>query len=109
MDKLHAIVTCRRHGHNYLWRDGDTQSHKKAEFLRKSLNVLHDSFFLSEYKVLNLFICGVGTVGAKLIEQICSQSENLKKNSGLLLNVVGIASSKKAIFCREGIDLSNYR
>ncbi len=81
----------------------------KSEFLRKSLNVLHDSFFLSEYKVLNLFICGVGTVGAKLIEQIRLQSENLKKNSGLLLNVVGIASSKKAIFCREGIDLSNYR
>ena len=35
----------------------------KSDFLRKSLNVLHDSFFLSEYKVLNLFICGVGTVG----------------------------------------------
>ena len=41
--------------------------------LRKSLNVLHDSFFLSEYNVLNLFICGVGTVGNKLIEQIRSQ------------------------------------
>ena len=81
----------------------------KSKFLRKSLNVLHDSFFLSEYKVLNLFVCGVGTVGAKLIEQIRSQSENLKKNSGLLLNVVGIASSKKAIFCREGIDLATYR
>ena len=81
----------------------------KSRFLRKSLNVLHDSFFLSEYKVLNLFICGVGTVGAKLIEQIRSQSENLKKNSGLLLNVVGIASSKKAVFCREGIDLTTYR
>lgn len=81
----------------------------KSHYLRKSLNVLHDSFFLSEYKVLNLFICGVGTVGAKLIEQIKSQYENLKKNSGLLLNVVGIASSKKAIFCRQGIDLATYR
>ena len=81
----------------------------KSHYLRKSLNVLHDSFFLSEYKVLNLFICGVGTVGAKLIEQIKSQYENLKKNSGLLLNVVGIASSKRAIFCRQGIDLATYR
>ena len=80
----------------------------KSHYLRKSLNVLHDSFFLSEYKVLNLFICGVGTVGAKLIEQIKSQYENLKKNSGLLLNVVGIASSKRAIFCRQGIDLATY-
>ncbi len=81
----------------------------KSEYLRKSLNVIHDSFFLSEYKVLNLFICGVGTVGAKFIEQIRKQHDNLKENSQLLLNVVGIASSKKAIFQREGIDLENYR
>ena len=81
----------------------------KSEYLRKSLNVIHDSFFLSEYKVLNLFICGVGTVGAKLIEQIRSQYETLKSDSRLLLNVVGIASSKKAIFCRDGIDLSTYK
>ena len=80
-----------------------------GRFLRKSLNVLHDSFFLSEYKVLNLFICGVGTVGSKLIEQIRSQYESLKETSRLKLNVVGIASSKKAIFTRDGIDLNNYR
>lgn len=78
-------------------------------YLRKSLNVLHDSFFLSEYNVLNLFICGVGTVGGKLIEQIRSQYEELKQNRRLKLNVVGIASSRKAIFSRDGIDLDNYR
>jgi aspartokinase/homoserine dehydrogenase 1 len=81
----------------------------KSESLRKSLNVLHDSFFLSDYKVLNLFICGVGTVGGKLIEQIRNQYEELKERSQLKLNVVGIASSKNAIFCRDGIDLSNYK
>lgn len=80
-----------------------------GKYLRKSLNVLHDSFFLSEYKVLNLFICGVGTVGSKLIEQIRSQYEELKEHSRLKLNVVGIASSHNAIFCREGLDLDNYR
>ena len=80
-----------------------------ARFLRKSLNVLHDSFFLSEYKVLNLFICGVGTVGSKLIEQIRSQQEELKDRERLKLNVVGIASSKKAVFTRDGIDLENYK
>ena len=77
--------------------------------LRKSLNVLHDSFFLSEYNVLNLFVCGVGNVGGKLIEQIRSQQEELKKTRRLKLNVVGIASSRKAIFCREGLDLTDYR
>ena len=81
----------------------------QEQFLRKSLNVIHDSFFLSEYKVLNIFICGVGTVGGKLIEQIRDQQEILKKNSRLNLNVVGIASSKKAIFSRDGIDLQTYR
>ena len=80
-----------------------------GKFLRKSLNVLHDSFFLSEYKVLNLFICGVGTVGGKLIEQIRSQYETLMQRNGLKLNVVGIASSKAGVFDRDGIDLENYR
>ena len=80
-----------------------------GRFLRKSLNVLHDSFFLSEYKVLNLFICGVGTVGGKLIEQIRSQYETLMHRNGLKLNVVGIASSKAGIYDRDGIDLDNYR
>lgn len=80
-----------------------------TKYLRKSLNVIHDSFFLSEYNVLNLFICGVGTVGGKLIEQIRTQYEELKEHSKLKLNVVGIASSKNAIFDREGLDLNNYR
>ena len=80
-----------------------------SRYLRKSLNVIHDSFFLSEYKVLNLFICGVGTVGGKLIEQIKKQYEQLKVHNGLKLNVVGIASSKNAVFSRDGLDLNNYR
>lgn len=80
-----------------------------GRFLRKALNVLHDNFFLSEYKVLNLFICGVGTVGGKLIEQIRQQYNELKERNRLKLNVVGIASSKNAIFNRDGLDLDNFR
>ena len=81
----------------------------KSEYLRKSLNVLHDSFFLSEYKVLNLFICGVGTVGGKLIELIKKQYEELKERNQLKLNVVGIASSHNAIYNRDGLNLINFR
>lgn len=77
--------------------------------LRKSLNVLHDSFFLSEYKEVNLFICGVGTVGGMLIEQIRSQKEELMRTHRLKLNVVGIASSKRLVLDRGGIDLANFR
>lgn len=80
-----------------------------SKYLRKSLNVLHDSFFLSEYNVLNLFICGVGTVGGNLISQIHSQYEELKRTRRLKLNVVGISSSHNAIFNRDGIDLGKYR
>ena len=78
-------------------------------FLRKALNVIHDSFFLSEYQVLNLFICGVGTVGGSLIEQIHQQQEKLKRELRLKLNVVGIASGHNAMFTREGINLENFR
>ena len=77
--------------------------------LSKTMNVLHDSFFLSENKVLNIFICGVGTVGAQLIEQIQQQQSTLLREQHMQLNVVGIANSRTAIFNAEGIDLTNYR
>ena len=80
-----------------------------ARYLRKSLNVIHDSFFLSEYQVLNLFICGVGTVGGCLIEQIAHQQEKLMSELRIKLNVVGIASGHNAMFNREGLDLTDYR
>lgn len=80
-----------------------------GDSLRKSLNVIHDSFFLSEYKEINLFVCGVGVVGGMLLEQIGNQRETLLRTHRLKLNVVGIASSRHAVFNREGIDLSTYR
>ena len=80
-----------------------------SRYLRKSLNVIHDSFFLSEYQVLNLFICGIGTVGGKLIEQIRSQRQRLMQENGLQLNVVGIADASRSMFSREGFDLSRFR
>ena len=81
----------------------------EAKSLRKSLNVIHDSFFLSEYQVLNLFICGTGTVGGSLIEQIRCQQQKLMQDRGLKLKVVGIADGHRALFTRAGIDLASYR
>ena len=80
-----------------------------SKSLRKSLNVIHDSFFLSEYQVLNLFICGVGTVGGSLVEQIRCQQQKLMMENGLKLHVVGIIDAAKAMFSREGFDLANFR
>ena len=79
-----------------------------GRFLRKSLNVLHDSFFLSEYKVLNLFICGIGTVGGMLLEQIRTQQQFLMQSRRLKLNVVGITDVDNFVLDRDGIDLDNY-
>ena len=76
--------------------------------LRKSLNVIHDSFFLSEYQVLNVFLCGVGTVGGSLLEQIAGQRQKLMKERNLQINVVGIASGHNAMFDRNGINLSQW-
>ena len=77
-------------------------------FIRKSLNVIHDAFFLSEHQVLNLFICGIGTVGSCLIKQIANQVENLRQERNLDLNIVGIANSKHAVFNRKGIELHQF-
>ncbi|MDU1891045.1 MAG: bifunctional aspartate kinase/homoserine dehydrogenase I [Dysgonomonas sp.] len=81
----------------------------KNKYLRKALNSIHDSFFLSDYKVLNLFIVGIGTVGSSLIEQIKHQQPKLMEQYALKLNVVGIARGSKALFHREGINLDNYK
>jgi homoserine dehydrogenase len=77
--------------------------------LRKALNVIHDSFFLSPYQELNLFVVGTGTVGNKLLSQIQQQKHTLEEQNKLRINIVGIANSRKALFTREGISLENYQ
>ncbi len=79
----------------------------RSESLRKALNVIHDSFFLSEFQVLNLFIVGTGTVGSSLLDQIRLQQPKLMAQNKLKLNVVGIAKSRKLLLDRDGIDLSH--
>ncbi len=76
--------------------------------LRKALNVIHDSFFLSDTQVLNLFVVGIGNVGRNLLSQIHAQQANLLENKALRLRLVGIANSRKCVFDREGIDTENY-
>ena len=77
--------------------------------LRKTLNVLHDSFFLSEYQVLNIFIAGVGLIGSNLLEQIRLQQAKLMKENSLQIRVVGATNSKRYIVDRDGLDLKTYR
>lgn len=74
---------------------------------RKALNVIHDSFFLSDTQVLNLFVIGIGNIGCHLLQQLAQQHDRLLHQKALELKVVGIANSRLSLFDREGIDISN--
>lgn len=76
--------------------------------LRKALNVIHDSFFLSEYQALNIFLSGIGLVGKHLLSQIKKQQEKLLRHNSLRIRIVGMANSRHCIFNRDGIDLDHY-
>jgi aspartokinase/homoserine dehydrogenase 1 len=76
--------------------------------VKKAINVLHEEFFETNYKEINVFIAGVGNVGSKLMEQIKKQQQYLLQNMLLKLNVVGLANSKKMLFADQGIDLDNW-
>ncbi|WP_300489916.1 bifunctional aspartate kinase/homoserine dehydrogenase I [Flavobacterium sp.] len=75
----------------------------------KALNVLHECFFEDDIKQLHLFICGVGNVGGKLLEQLHQQADYLRDNLRLNLRVVGISNSRKMHFDVDGIALDNWK
>jgi len=77
--------------------------------LSKTLNTIHEVFFLSDIKTLNVFLVGVGLIGGTLLRQIASQHKYLLNEQLLKINVIALANSKKMIFNPEGIDLSNWK
>ncbi len=81
----------------------------KVSDLRKTLNVVHESFFLSENVELNIFLLGIGLVGGNLLEQIKQQQPKLLKEKHLKIKLAGVANSKKMLFDREGIDINSFR
>ncbi|MEN8116036.1 MAG: bifunctional aspartate kinase/homoserine dehydrogenase I [Bacteroidota bacterium] len=81
----------------------------KKEELRKTLNSVHESFFLSENVELNIFLMGIGTVGGNLLQQLEKQQEKLLIEKHLRLKLTGVANSEKMLFNREGIDISTFK
>ena len=81
----------------------------KLSDLRKTLNVVHESFFLSENIELNVFLLGIGLVGGNLLEQIRQQQPKLLKEKHLKIKLAGVANSKKMLFNREGIDIATFK
>jgi aspartokinase/homoserine dehydrogenase 1 len=81
----------------------------RNDVLRKTLNVVHESFFLSENIELNVFLMGIGTVGGNLLQQLQKQQEKLLKEKHLKIKLAGVANSKKMVFNRDGIDIATFR
>jgi aspartokinase/homoserine dehydrogenase 1 len=77
--------------------------------VKKAVNVLHEDFFETTYKQVNLFVAGVGNVGSRLLSQLLQQHNYLQKNLRLSIRVVGIANSRKMFFKDDGIDLQNWK
>jgi len=71
----------------------------------KALNVLHEAFFLSDRKVLNVFLVGTGLIGKELVKMMDLQFAKLASQNHLEINLVGIANSKKMLFNADGITL----
>jgi len=77
------------------------------EDVSKALNALHEAFFLSDRKVLNVFMVGTGLIGSTLITMIRDQFRQLAQGNQLEVNVVAVANSKKMIFREEGLKLES--
>lgn len=77
--------------------------------VKKAINVLHEEFFETTYKQVNLFISGTGNVGGKLLAQLQEQQHYLQENLRLQVRVAGIANSRKMLFNDKGVDLQNWK
>jgi bifunctional aspartokinase / homoserine dehydrogenase 1 len=77
--------------------------------VKKAINVLHEEFFETTYKQVNLFIAGLGNVGQKFLDQLLQQKQFLLDKLRIQIRVVGIANSKKMYFNEEGVDIANWQ
>ncbi len=77
--------------------------------VRKAINVLHEEFFETTYKQLNVFIAGTGNVGGKLLDQIRKQYNFLQDELRVQIQVIGLANSKKILVNEEGVDLTDWK
>jgi len=77
--------------------------------VKKAINVLHEEFFETTYKQVNLFIAGLGNVGQKFLDQLIQQKQFLLDKLRIQIRVVGIANSKKMYFNEDGVDIANWQ
>lgn len=75
--------------------------------IAKALNALHEAFFLSDRKLLNIFLVGTGLIGNALIRMMTEQFDKLARVNLLEVNVVAVANSRKMLFAEDGLPLES--
>jgi aspartokinase/homoserine dehydrogenase 1 len=81
----------------------------EVNYLKKAMNLIHEGFFLSDYRELHLYLAGLGNVGQKLMTQLQKQQKKLLENLKLKVNLVGIINSRKMVIDPSGIDPAHYQ
>ncbi len=76
--------------------------------VRKAVNVLHEEFFETTRKQVNLYIVGTGNVGKRLLDQLKKQQSFLEQHLRLQVNIAGLSNSRKMIIDESGVDLSKW-
>ncbi|MDR1058884.1 MAG: aspartate kinase, partial [Treponema sp.] len=61
----------------------------------KAMNAIHEAFFLSGVRSVNLFLVGIGLIGGTLVNQIAGHREILADRDKIRINLVGAANSRK--------------
>ncbi len=75
---------------------------------KKALNALHDAFFLSDLRDVNLFIVGTGLIAEELLSQLAKQVDHLRESKRLNLRLIGLTNTRKMLFDEDGLDLASW-
>ena len=77
--------------------------------VKKTINVLHEAFFETTYKQVNIFLAGAGNVGSKLLSQLAKQIQLLQEKLHLQIRLTGMMNSRTMVVEESGINLGNWQ
>ncbi|HNL87358.1 MAG TPA: ACT domain-containing protein, partial [Methanoregulaceae archaeon] len=69
----------------------------------KAVNAIHQEFFRSAKRVINIFVVGTGNVGSALVKQVMDRSAWFAGEYQTEFRIVGLANTRKMIIREEGI------
>jgi aspartokinase/homoserine dehydrogenase 1 len=75
----------------------------------KALNAIHEAFFLSGVRSVNLFLLGAGLIGGTLLDQLGDHREILADQHKIRVTLVGAGNSRGMLFNADGLDPKNVK